>query len=228
MTKIFFDLETIPTQDIDLQDYISESVKAPGNYKDPDKIAAYLTEARTEAVEKSSFDGALNHIICIGYAFDDQPAQTLHIEDAANEAKIIKEFYDILLANCRGFLPGNTFIGHNIIGFDLRVLKHRSIILGVKPPMNFPFDAKPWDKSPYDTMMQWDGKNSAKLEKIARALKIPGKTADGSQVYQMWRDKDFARLCEYCRDDVELTRKVYKRMEFITDDISVFSMEFGA
>jgi predicted PolB exonuclease-like 3'-5' exonuclease len=76
-----------------------------------------------------------------------------------------------------------------------------------------PFDAKPWDRNPFDTMVQWDSKNNAKLDKIARALGLEGKgDVDGSDVYQMWKDGKFTEIADYCKSDVAMTREVYKKM----------------
>lgn len=212
--EITIDFETIPTQLPELQQYICSEVKAPANYKDQEKIDAYIEEAKKEALEKASFDGCYNHIVVMGIAFDDEPADAFHIENVAHEKEMIRHFYDVITKRLE---PRNApvFIGHNISGFDFKVLKQRSMILGVKPPFQIPFESKPWDKNPYDTMVQWDGKNFVKLDKLATAFSIDGKTMDGSQVYKMWLAGQYEALREYCKDDVELTRKVYKRMNFL-------------
>lgn len=213
---IVLDIETIPTQSIVMQEYILKNVKAPANYKDADKIAAYINEAKPEALDKAAFFGQTNHIVCIGFAIDDGPVGALQLEKIEDEAELIKAFYGILIGEL-GDSYGNTFVGHNISGFDLRVLKQRSMILRCPFPGFIPFDGKPWDKNPYDTMIQWAGaKESVKLETLAQAFGLPGKTTDGSQVYKMWQAGQFNKIQDYCMADVELTRQVYKRMEFLT------------
>lgn len=218
MTKVYIDIETIPTQDEGLQAYIASTVKPPGNMKKQDTIDKWIAEEKPDAVAEAllnaSFDGATNHIVTIGLAFDEEPAASFHIEKVEDEKDMIAFFWQTMSDRLKN-TAGHTFIGHNIIGFDLKVLRKRSMILRTRPPSMIPFEGKPWEKNPYDTMLQWDAKEFAKLDKIAKAFNIEGKAFDGSQVYKLWLDKQFALLNAYCKDDVELTRKVYKRMEFI-------------
>jgi DNA polymerase III epsilon subunit-like protein len=57
-----------------------------------------------------------------------------------DEKELIKFFYDdVMFQTSQPYHGGNTYqdlivIGHNIVGFDLPFLKHRSIIHGIKPP----------------------------------------------------------------------------------------------
>jgi DNA polymerase elongation subunit (family B) len=110
----------------------------------------------------------------------------------------------------------NVFIGHNLIGFDLKIIKQRAMILGIKPPSNIPFNAKPWDSSPFDTMLQWDARNFVKLDKIAKAFGLQGKNGEGCKVYEWWQAGKFDKIADYCASDVELTYQVYKRMTWQT------------
>lgn len=218
MTNIYLDIETIPSQQPWVSEYVESTVKHPGNIKKAETIEKWNLEDRPGAIEeamnKCSFDGAMNHIICIGIAIDDADPVCVVAENVAQEKDIIKSFYDLIGSSPASI--NNTYIGHNISGFDLRVIKQRSMVLGVKPNRGIPFDTKPWELNPYDTMVQWDNKNNAKLDKIARAFGIEGKNGiDGSIVYQMWKDKRFSEIAQYCKEDVIMTRNVYKKMNFI-------------
>jgi len=214
MTEIYLDLETIPSQLDWVKKHVSETVKPPATMKKQETIEKWILEesgaAIDEAMAKTSFDGAMNHIVCIGYAINDEPAQSFTVEDHTKEAEAITGFYNAI----REYQFGTVFIGHNISGFDMRVLRHRSIILGIKPPSFIPFHAKPWDENPYDTMVQWDSKNMISQDKLAKALGLEGKKGmDGKDVYPAWQAKEFDRIAAYCRDDVETVRKIYKRMK---------------
>ena len=132
--NIYFDIETIPSQsfaaieiikaDIDKQKL---SVKAPSNYKDEEKIAAYI-KAEVEKLDsefdatyrKTSFDGGLGEICCIGYAIDDNAPVSIY---GGCEAEILHKFYQALVDE---YNPSSQtrpkFIGHNIVSFDLRFL----------------------------------------------------------------------------------------------------------
>lgn len=215
MTEIYIDIETIPTQVDAMRQYLVDGVKAPANYKDPEKIAAYIEEQKEDVVNKAAFDGASNHIICIGVAIDDQPSVSFSIDgDVSKEAMMLDAFYSYL-KDTVGNWQHCTWIGHNVINFDLKILRQRSMILGVKPPANIiiPANSKPWESNPYDTMMQWDAKNFIKLDKLALALNIPmGKSMSGADVYPLWQQGEYDAIADYCRGDVDLVRLVYERM----------------
>lgn len=163
---------------------------------------------------KTSFDGSQGRLLMIGMAIDDSPPVVFHSD---SEAETLADFYQTVLASynpTRDVRP--TFVGHNVIQFDLRFLLHRSIILGIKPPLIIPFDASPWDDSVYDTMTRWAGKGSRiKLDDLAKALGVEGKgEIDGSMVYDLYAAGEIEKLIEYCADDVRMTREVYWRMTF--------------
>jgi hypothetical protein len=63
-------------------------------------------------------------------------------------------------------------------------------------------------------MEMWavDFKDYVSLDKIAKFLGLEGKEdgIDGSKVYDMWLEGQLEKIENYCRDDVELVREVYK------------------
>lgn len=167
------------------------------------------------AWRKTALDGARGQILCIGAAVDDREPVAFFGDE------------DVLLASFYGWLgsayPLNagvlrpTLVGHNIVGFDLRFILHRSIINGIKPPMWLPFDARPWDTDRvYDTMTQWAGHGGRiSLDNLAAALSLPGKgEVDGSMVYDLWAAGRVDEVLEYCKEDVRITRAVHRRMTF--------------
>jgi hypothetical protein len=231
--NIYFDIETIPAQDPKAIELIKadvekqkQSIKAPSNYKDQEKIDAYIKAEQDKlnaefdaTYRKTSFDGGLGQICCIGYAIDDSAPMSIF---GGSEASILSLFYTVLQEQ---FDPSSmvrpVFIGHNISGFDLRFMFQRSILNGVKPPMFIPFNIKPWSDSIFDTMTEWAGfGNRVSLDKLCKIFGIApkgseiGEEIDGSKVwdfYQAGRIKDIAK---YCEADVERTRQAYKRMTF--------------
>lgn len=166
------------------------------------------------AWRKTSFDGSKGSILMIGMAVDDEPPVVFC---EGSEAATLRMFYERV---AKAYDPTRdqrpVFVGHNILGFDLRFILHRSIILGVQPPAIVPFDAKPWDHSVYDTMTRWAGAgNRIKLDALATALGIQGKgDIDGSMVYDLYAAGEIVTLLRYCVDDVRMTREVYRRMTF--------------
>lgn len=224
MTRIYIDIETIPGQEPWVREIIEEKVTHPGNLKKEETINKWYEEQYPQAVEdalhKTSFDGAMNHIICIGVAVDDDNPVSFSATKPEEEPKVLNDFYDFIRKNTSEDSSfgnaGCTYIGHNIISFDLRVIKQRSIILGIKPEPRIPFNAKPWDNNPFDTMKQWDSFHNVKLDVLARALGVKGKSGiDGSMVYGMWQKKQHDEIAEYCRDDVRMVREVERKMRLM-------------
>jgi hypothetical protein len=231
--NIYFDIETIPAQDPIAIELIKADiekqkllVKAPSNYKDQEKIDAYIKAEQDKldadfdaTYRKTSFDGGLGEICCIGYAIDDKPPVSIY---GVSEAFILNKFYQELMDE---YNPSSQqrpkFIGHNIVSFDLRFMFQRSVMNNVKPPMMIPFSAKPWDESIFDTMTAWAGHgNRVSLDKLCKIFNIPlkgseiGEEIDGSMVWDFYQAGRIADIARYCEGDVERTRQAYKRMTF--------------
>ena len=216
MSNIYIDLETIPTQ-LPLADELID-VKPPGNITKAETLAKWEEETRpekeAEAKSKLALDGLSNHIIAFGVAIDNYKPTVLMPNKIEDEADCINEALTHIKNMCGDF--GNIWIGHNIINFDLSVIKKRCIILGIKPPLKIPFDSKPWDDAVYDTMLKWDAKNYTSQDKICKALGIECKSEmDGSMVYDYWRQGKRDEIREYCAEDVYAMREIHKRMNKI-------------
>jgi len=164
---------------------------------------------------KTAFDGARGQICCIGIAVEDGPVEVFH----GDERDLLTRFHaylgDAWRENSGHLRP--VIVGHNIVNFDIRFIYHRSIILGIRPPIWFPANARPWDDGVYDTMTQWAGHgNRISLDDLAKALGIEGKDGmDGSMVYDMWAAGKMNEIADYCKSDVEITRRIFKRMNFL-------------
>ena len=222
MNRIYLDIETIPSQEPWVSEYAAKTIKPPGTLKKPESIQKWMEEEREgaikESINKMGFDGSTNHIVCVGVAINDAPPVSFSAVNIGEEAGVLEELYR---------LTGKTtaiWVGHNISGFDLKIIRQRSIVLGVKLPGNIPFSANPWDLNPFDTMVQWDQRNFIKLDRLARAFGFQGKEGfdgskevfDGNQVYQAWLDGLHEEIADYCCADVEMVRAVYKKMSQIS------------
>jgi hypothetical protein len=219
MIDVYLDIETIPNQSPDYRAKVRAGIKPPAQYKKPESIEQWLAEnadAETDAaIAKTSFDPARGHIVCIGWAIGDEPAQTASMGASLdNEASVIDEFFESLRVD----LPANPgvvrFVGHYISGFDLRFIINRAIVLGVPIPSIIPRDIKPWSQDIFDTMVAWAGpKGTISQANLAEALGIDGNKLDfdGSMVHDAWQQGDHERIAEYCRGDVETVRKIHRR-----------------
>lgn len=131
LTRLVFDIETAP---IDGAEEYIEPVSAPSNYKDPEKIAAYVAEKQGEVVSRCSLDPDLCRVVAIGYWAEDGAPCALTIRDYIGaegnehdaEVELLEDFW--IVAN------GKQLVGFNCLAFDLPVLMRRSLYLGVSYP----------------------------------------------------------------------------------------------
>jgi 3'-5' exonuclease len=220
MNTIYFDIETIPSQLPGILDEFKAAVQAPGQYKKQDSIDAWLKESRDSEAEaawlKTSFDGGVGHVVCIGLAVDDGPAVSYSISDYTSreeEACILQDFFSHLTDTGRSVL-----VGHNVIGFDLPFLWKRCMVLGIKPPSWFPRNPSKYSSEMVrDTMNLWDMEQRAggSMDRICRLFGIPGKgDVSGADVWPMVKAGAINAVADYCRGDVERTRAMFKRMTF--------------
>lgn len=214
MNPIYIDIETVPGHAQWIHDYVKDHVSPPGNIKKQETIDKWWAEKSQDAIQdayqKCALDGAMNQIACIGYAAGDAPVETL----TGIEEKILKDFFQRI--ENLGF-SSNIYVGHNIAGFDLEVIKKRAIILGVPVPSVFKhvLRAKPWDNVLYDTMLKWDSKKMTALDKICQALRITEFDTEttAQHIHALYRDNNLKAIAEYCKTDVEKTRAIYNRMK---------------
>lgn len=212
----FLDIETIPTQSEETRAKFLDAVTPPGNIKKPESVEKWLDENResaaAEAIGKTSFNPAHGHICTIAWAFDDDQIQVVHANEVAQEAQILAAFFASLTPNHR-----YTFVGHYIGGFDLRFILCRAVVLGVKIPQSIPRDPKPWDRTIFDTMTAWAGaKDRISMDNLCDALGLPGKgDFSGADVADAWANGEHQKIADYCVDDVERTREIWRRFQAV-------------
>jgi 3'-5' exonuclease len=220
MRRLYLDIETLPAGENQHEalKILFEKRRARKNKKeeweDKSDFEQFLLG--------TSFDGSFGRILCIAYAIDDDPVECL--DGDTDEAGMLQKFWEVV--GSISSQPRNTqwpdygvqFIGHNVMDFDLRFIYQRSIINQVKPAYELSF-ARYKNYPIYDTMKEWTKwtNNNIGLEHIALALGIPTPKdgIDGSQVYDFYKAGKANEICEYCQRDVDCTRQVYKRMNYL-------------
>lgn len=215
MSYLYLDIETIPAQTEAAKARIASTVKAPGNIKKPESILAWEKDSKEaavqEAIDKTSFDGGLGHVCCIGWAIDGGPVFSQGAYEVSDELDIIVAFLDA--AGRNGFIS-STVVGHYISGFDVRFLTQRAIALGIRLPNWWPHEAKPWGNEIFDTMVKWAGaKGTISLDNLCFALGLEGKgEVDGSMIAKLFKEGKHDIIATYCAQDVERVRQVHKKM----------------
>lgn len=224
---LYLDIETIPASDPATIAEIAAQVTPPAAMKKAETIAEWeatqKAAAVSEAVAKTSFNGAYGQVCCVGWAWNDEAPESYcaayNNEDITNltprfdEALALAQFVEQVVSE-RPSLEMPIIVGHYVADFDLRFLWQRAFVLGVKMPAWWPRDPKPWSREVHDTMNMWAGaKGSISLDNLCKALRIEGKTGvDGSMVAGMWERGEYDAIASYCRDDVERVRNVHRKM----------------
>lgn len=221
--RITIDVESIPTQNKDLIAAIN--VKRPGTIKKPDSIAAWERDVKPGLVDnayrKTSLDSTKGELIVIGWAVNDDPPQCVYRDyrdETQTEASMLEGFYAALAPHYEaGYYSDTQWIGHNVLGFDLPYIWHRSKINKVKTTIRIPYDSKPWSDQVFDTMRVWKANSSASssLEAICNAIGIPVKAGmHGSEVWDYAQRGEIKKIADYCAanepgSDVIATRELY-------------------
>lgn len=213
---LFFDIETLPTNDEQVIKRLADSIRPPGNIKKKESIDAWMEEnyeqELKEKIKKTSLDAAYGRVACIAWSNGiDEIMHTCHDQD---EITHLVDFYFYVEK-----YGSESFCGHNISGFDLKFLKQRSMILGIKPPATIlkAMNAKPWDDCIKDTMIMWDSDKN-KMMSLDTMLWLFGVKHDmpdfnGSMVADTWKTNP-QKVIDYCIADVKAERELYYKMVF--------------
>ena len=203
MTPLVIDIETAPNTGMEV--YLPEP-EAPANYKDPEKITAYIAAKKQTQVESMALDVDLCRVIALGYGdLEDHPCVEVANGDDASERSLLVSFWALVED------PRTAIMGYNILGFDLPIIARRSMMLGITPTRLF--DTRKYgNHDVIDLMTLLYPTGSARgLKTICKMLGItnPLDGTDGSQVAHM----DLKELAAYCANDVSLTQALATRMK---------------
>ena len=198
---LFFDIETEVNPEA--VNFI-QVPSAPSNYKDADKIAAYVAEKQAETLKTAALDPDYGKIIAIAMTGDlDLEPIVIDYHDYS-EKQLLEQFW-LYYEECRGYS-----CGYNIIGFDLPYIMRRSFDLGVKASI-IPFLAKYRTEPTIDLMgilFNWGQAKGLKWVCKRYGIDNPLPDLDGSMV----QDMDIATLRAYVANDVKLVQALYQKM----------------
>jgi DNA polymerase elongation subunit (family B) len=201
---IDFDIETCPLPPEVCEKFMPE-FEAPGNFKDPEKIAAVIAEKRAEWMDKAALSPLTGRVLAIGLGDGDGDPLLIHGED---EVELLNEFLEYT-----GRIENSPLVGWNIIGFDIPFLMRRMWHHKIKVPKFW--TAKPgWGKAPLviDLMREWNcGDYKApylKLDLAAKFLGIPGKTGAHAKDFGKLYKENQAEALAYLSRDVEIVSRI--------------------
>lgn len=234
MSIIYLDIETLPTNNDNLIEQLRHSIAPPANYTKEETIAKWMEQnAESELdklVRKTALDGLYGQILSISLAIDDGLVHCVYRSSYDDsETVLLCDFFGVLsglLCDEYGNRQSiHKWVGHYLSGFDLRFIWQRCVINGVPPSVKIPYDAKPWDDRLFDTKIAWTGANqysgAGSLDKLSSVMFGEGKgEINGANVYDYFKRGEIDKIVEYNRKDVEMCRKLYKKMNFLPVEIN--------
>jgi len=204
---IILDLETVAVEGVEI-----EPVSAPSNYKDPEKIAAYIADGERAQRERAALYPWTARIIAAGWCHEGDEVVTVRLCNGdAGEAAMLRELWSMVQDGRTGLVePVVTFNGR---GYDLLVLMARSRLLGV------PYPALNVDRyrSPHPDLMQILSFNGAiqarSLTWYARRFGLSTDDAfSGREIAQLYESQNWDAITAHVTSDVTLTRQLGERL----------------
>jgi len=206
--EIVFDIETIPAG----EKMTKEGFTPPGTMSKPETIALWYQDKVPELIEKEYLDRAKStyrsQVICLAYKIDESEIGVLW----GDERDIILQFEKVL-DPYRNKIDGATWIGHNIISFDLPILRQRGFKYDIS--LFKRINLKKYDDRVFDTMERFfrPEKDYISLDELCKFLGMEGKSFDASKIYERYKAGDIQGICEDCKNDVQVEWNVYQRMQ---------------
>lgn len=148
-------------------------------------------------------------IAAIGWAIGNGDVVSWVATEPEHERGMLEAFW-VCAKLCR------PIIGFNILNFDLPVIFFRSALL--KVPSSKAIDMKPWGRDVVDLYAKrfpkgnyGSGGRPGKLKELAplAGIEVPAGDVDGSQVQELMLTEP-AKVGEYVRSDVEITRQLHR------------------
>ena len=232
MSHLFLHITTIPCQRPGFLADLRAKVTAPAKLSNADSIKKWLEDNRDaaaqEALVKTAFDGSLGEVVAIAWAVDGEEVRCLSRGLDASEAVLIEQFFDQLassVASIPGLLP--KIVGHNILGFDLRFLFQRAVILSLQPPFDLGHDTRYNNSRVYDVMVAWAGFNKfLSLAELAGTIGFAAPASLGAaEVWACVKGNEVDAIADLCVQELDVVRQVFHAMTFSEFFVEVIDAE---
>lgn len=216
---IFIDIETVPSGK--LEDFKLTEDDAPKNYKDKEKIEAWIKENQEKKFRDRAVDPNYARIISLAYAIGDNEIVAIYGDDPH---EILSNFYsqisDFVVADQqKGKLYYNDyrFIGINNKKFDMEVIWVSAMKMGIYDLCKLiPRDR--FTKKILDVCEIWNGPNYmnyVSMNTMCDVLGFEGKgDMEGSKVYDEYISGNLESvIVPYNISDVDKLRRLFKVLE---------------
>lgn len=211
----YWDIETEPAP-ADVLAAFEPEFEAPGNLKDPDKIAAAIAAKRAEWIERAALSPVTGRIVAIGYL--KYELTTIYAQkESMPEMGIIENFFERVTFCAQGAY--GKMAGFNIHGFDLPFIVRRALALGIPVPVGLiPNGATRfyWPSMFLDLRAIWgmgELNPAGSLDVVARYLGLPGKNGKGAEFARLYRGTadERGQALEYLANDLKVTASIGAR-----------------
>lgn len=192
------------------------------------RTEAPVSEPGSLYFDRAGIHAEFGQIICVGVGYfqTKKKEKKLFFRSKAFAQESEKE----LLLELKALLEKKKWVlcAHNGKEFDFPYLCRRMLIQGVALPEPLQIAGKkPWEIRHLDTMELWrfgDYKYYTRLELLAAAFGIPSskESIDGSEVNAtFYKEKDLAKITQYCLRDVEVTARIFMAMHPEWDELKI-------
>lgn len=205
---LILDLETVA---IPGADALVEPVSAPSNYKDPDKISAYILEKQAKQIADAGLYPYTARIIALGWCEEGEDIERVETCDSdREEAALLRDFWPRISNRRGGEIPICTFGGRR---FDLPLIMIRSTLLGVEHPA---LDIRRYYTPHIDVLEKLTFNGEIDYRSLRWFAKRLGLNTDdafsGKEIAQLYDDKNWDGIRAHCASDVKLTREIGERI----------------
>ena len=185
----------------------------PGNYTKAETIQKFREDNQDKYWREQALHSLQGRVCCISWAVGNSPAVCRGIWDKS-ELSILNELNGV--AQEMATDQGNVmWAGFNLKSFDLNWIWHRAVKYDLPALVDY-IQRDRYPKNILDVRDLWTGGDphgKGKLKDIAKFFNIETiGDMDGSEVFDLFSAGEFAKISEYCRRDVEMTREIAWRM----------------
>jgi DNA polymerase elongation subunit (family B) len=210
---LVFDIETSVAPEA--KDFLSETVQVPASYKKQETIDKYIAEHLEKQARNAALDIDLGRIVTICWTADNRTLRGGHAENEEQEAALLSRFWDET--------QGSTYVGFNILDFDLPMCLRRSQYLGISYPEVQIDRFRHPQVCDLMQILTWNGKvHARKLDFYVRRFKlnVPQDEVTGADVPTLVLAKDWAKVKKHCACDVKKEWALGVKLWLIDESIS--------
>lgn len=211
---LYIDIETVGN--VELKWYELYQTEFLTNYVNELATKDWYAWETNYLYDKWALNPILWQICCISVGKYDAISKTPQFKSFFwyDEVKILTEFVEFIKPYKRDQV---TYVGHNIIDFDIPYIQKRCLINGVVLPESLvTYWVAKYNLNVEDTMLMWDQGRGKKISlsmlSVCLGYENPKNDCDWSKVNNIYYEWNINDIVDYCEWDVSCTIKVHRRL----------------